>query len=107
MVSAMHQHEPQASTRSLPLKPPSQLPPYPTPLGCHSFGFPASYSKFPLALYFTYGNVYVSILLSHVIPLSSSPTVTESLFFMSVSFAALQIRRQSLLWNHIYVFILK
>ena len=26
--------------------------------------FPESYSKFPLAVYFTYGNVYVSMLLS-------------------------------------------
>ena len=31
-------------------------------------GLPASYSKFPLAIYFTYGNIYVSILLSQVIP---------------------------------------
>ena len=85
MVSAMHQYEPQACTCSLPLKPPSQLPPYPTALGCHSFGLPASYSKFPLAICFTYGNVYVSVLLSQVIPLSPSPTVTESLFFMYIS----------------------
>ena len=30
----------------------------------HWFGFPASYSKFLLAIYFAYGNVYVSMLLS-------------------------------------------
>ena len=91
MVSAMHQHEPQASTRSLPLKPPSQLPSYPTPLGCHSFGFPASYSKFPLALYFTYVNLYVSTLLSQFIPPSPSPTESTSVLYVCISIPALQI----------------
>ena len=28
-----------------------------------SFGFPASYSKFPLAIYFTYGGAHVSMLI--------------------------------------------
>ena len=40
------------------------------------FGFPTSYSKFPLAIYFTYGNIHVSVLLSQVIPPSPSLTVT-------------------------------
>ena len=45
------------------------------------------YSKFPLAFYFTYGSVKVSMLLSPFIPPSpSSPTpVSISLFCMSVS----------------------
>ena len=42
-------------------------------------GFPVSYSTFPLAIYFTYGNVYVSMLLSYVIGPSPSPTVPKSL----------------------------
>ena len=55
-------------------------PPRLTSLGWQStsFGFPASYSKFPLSIYFTYGNVYVSMLLSHIISLSF-PTVSKSL----------------------------
>ena len=36
--------------------------------------FPALYIKFPLAICFTYGNVYVSMLFSHIIP---SPTVSK------------------------------
>ena len=49
------------------------------------FGFPVSYSKFPLAILFTYGHVYILILLSQVIPPSSFPTVTISLFSMFVT----------------------
>ena len=42
-------------------------------------------SKFRLAIYFTRGNVYVSMLLSPFIQLSPSPTVSPSLFSMSAS----------------------
>ena len=35
---------------------------------------------FPLAFYFTYGNVYVSMLFSQFIPPSPSPTVSTSVF---------------------------
>ena len=38
------------------------------------FELPASYNKFPLAVCFTYGNVYVSTLLSQFIPPSPSTT---------------------------------
>ena len=72
VVSAIHQHE-WAARIHVPLP----LPPHPT---C-GFEFPASYSKFSLALYFTYGNVYVSLLKSSH-PL---PTVIKSLFFTSAS----------------------
>ena len=70
----------------LPLKPPSHLPPHPTPLGCHRaprFELPASYSTFPLAVSLTYGDVCVSMLLSQFIPPSPSPTVSISLFCLS------------------------
>ena len=46
---------------------------------------PVSCSRFPLAIYFTYGNVYVSLLFSQFIPPSHSLTVSTSLFSMSVS----------------------
>ena len=49
------------------------------------FELSASYSKFPLAIYFTYDNIYVSILLFPFVPPSSSLTVSTRLFFMCVS----------------------
>ena len=59
---------------SLLIFPPISLS-IPPPLGCHStcFEFLASYGKSPLAIYFSYGNVYVSMPLSHAI-LSNYPT---------------------------------
>ena len=65
----------------LPLEPPSQLPPHRTSRLSQStgFGFAGSYNKFPLTVYFTYGNVYISMLLSQIIPSSPSLTVPQSL----------------------------
>ena len=87
MVSAIHQHESTVGIHpsffNLPLIS------HPNPLlfvGTeHQFWFPVSYSKSPLAIYFTYANVYVSMLLSQIIPPTLSPTVSKSLFSMSVS----------------------
>ena len=44
-----------------------------------------SYSKVPLAVYFTFGNVHVSMLPSQFVPPFPSPTASISLFSMSVS----------------------
>ena len=44
-----------------------------------------SYSKFPLAIYFLYGKVYVPMLLSQFVPPFLSPAVFTNLFSMSVS----------------------
>lgn len=43
---------------------PPTPPPHPTPLGCHRLAgwAPVLYSNFPLAIYFTYSNVYISVL---------------------------------------------
>ena len=46
---------------------------------------PVSHSRFPLAIYFTHGNIYVSVLFSQFIPPSPSPIVSTSLFSMSAS----------------------
>ena len=71
---------------------PHPSPPYPSRLSQSTgFGCPASYIKLPLAICFTYGHAYVSVLVSQVIPPPPSPIESKSLFFMSVSFAALHI----------------
>ena len=57
----------------------------PTPPASQGPELLASHSKFSLALYFTYSGVYVSMLLSQVVPPSPSSTVSTSLFFMSAT----------------------
>ena len=57
------------------LEPSSHLLPYPTPLGCHRA--PALGS---LAVYFAYGNVYVSMLLYQFAPPSPSPLCPQVCF---------------------------
>ena len=49
-------------------QPPSFLSLHPTPLGCFRVPgeFPESYSKFPLAIYFTYVSIYVFMLLMNL-----------------------------------------
>ena len=62
----------------LPFEPPSQLPSNPTPVDADPlFEFPEPYSKFPLTIYFTYGNVSFHVTLSH--PLLPSPHVPKSI----------------------------
>ena len=79
----------QAQVYMCPLAPeaPCLLSPHPIPLVVieYQLWFPVPYIKLPLAIYFAYGNMYVSMLLSQIIPPSPSPTVSKSLFFMSVS----------------------
>ena len=67
----------------IPLPPP--FPSHPSVMSqSTSFGCLASYIKLALVIYFTYGNMYVSMLLSQIIP-PSSPTESKSLFFMSAA----------------------
>ena len=58
----IHMNQPQVYVCPLSLESPSRLLPHPTPLGCHRA--PIWIPWVPLAVYFTYGNVYVSPLLS-------------------------------------------
>lgn len=55
--------------------------PIPPPRTSQSTGFesPESHSKFPLEIYYAYGDVNVSVLLS-ILPSLSFPTVTTSPF---------------------------
>ena len=92
--SAIHQHE---SSMGIHMFPPSRtsIPP-PTPSHpsrlsqSTSFEFPASYSKFPLVVYFTYGNVDVSVLLFQFAPPSPS--------LMCPHFYSLDLRLYAALW---------
>ena len=67
MVSAIYQLE---SAIGVYISPSSlNFPPISLPIS-PLFGFPVSYSKFPLASYFTQGNIYVSMLFSQISPTS-------------------------------------
>ena len=78
---------------------PSLLNPSPIshPIPCfqdvteHQVEFLMLHSKFPLAINFTYGNVYVSRLFSQFVPPTSCPPVVHKSVYICVSIAALQI----------------
>ena len=85
LVSAIHHQESAICIHmSLPFR--TSLPP---PTSSHlsrlSQSTRAPYSKFPLAIYFTYSNEYVSMLLCQLVPLSPSPTASTGLSSISVS----------------------
>ena len=96
LVSVIQQRESVTGIHISPTSGTSLASPTPSHLTSLSqstgFELPVSYSKFPLAIYFIYGNVYVSMLLSQCVPPSPSLAVSRSLFpIVCVSFAALQI----------------
>ena len=75
MFSAIHQHE--CLRCACPLLPPPS-PPHPSRLSqTMGSGFPVSHLKLPLAICFTHGNVFVSVLFFHTIPSFPSPTVPK------------------------------
>ena len=67
----------------LPLPPSS--PSHPSGLSCTGFECPVSCIKLGLAIYFTYGDIHVSMLFSQIIPPSPSSTECTSQFLISVS----------------------
>ena len=78
------------SPSSMPQPPPS--PSYPSGSSqCTSPEHPVSCIEPGLVIYFTYGNIHVSMLFSQIFPPSPSPTKSKSLFFTSVSLAVLHI----------------
>ena len=102
LASATYQHE---SAIGIHMNPYIHTSPYihmssihtyvlpPPPTAFHSsrlsqstrFELPASYSKFPLVIYFTNGNVYISMTLYQIIPPFSSPTMSKNLLFFCAS----------------------
>ena len=86
----------------------SHLPPHSHPSGssqCTSPECPASCSKPGLVIYFTYDNIYVSMLFSQIIPPSPSPTESNRLFFTSeyLLLSHIQGHHYHLSKFHIYV----
>ena len=87
MVFAIQSHESVTGIHvPLPILNPSPSLPHPSGLSQSTrFGCLASCIRLALADCFTYGNMYVSMLFSQVIPPSLSPADFKSLFFTSVS----------------------
>ena len=85
VVFAIHSHESAmvvlVHVFPIPLPSPSH-PSWSSP--CTSPKYPISCIKPELAIYFTYGNIHVSMLFSQIIPPSPSPTESKSLFFTPV-----------------------
>ena len=67
-----------------PLPPPSPYHPSGLSQSTH-FGYPASCIELTLVIYFTYGNIHVSLIFSQIIPPLPSPAESKSLFFTCVS----------------------
>ena len=88
IVVLFARHESPMSVHVSPIlnPPPTSLPSHPSGLSqCTSFECPVSCIKLGLVIYFTYGNRHVSMQFSQIIPPSSSPTESKSLFFIFVS----------------------
>ena len=81
MVFAIHQHE---SAMGIPVSlHPEPSPPYPSGLSQSTgFGCPASCIELALVIYFTYGNVHVSLLFSQIIPPSAHFLIGLMVFFI-------------------------
>ena len=98
VASAIHLYE---SAIGIHVTPPSwgssHLPPHPIHSRLSqstSFGFPASYIKHPPATYFTYGNVYVSMLFSESSPPSPLSVHKFVLYICDSKFLYLRISRR-------------
>ena len=65
---------------------PTSSPPHPSGLSqSTSFECPVLCIKLSLVVYITYSNIYVSMLFFHIVRPLPSPTLSKSLFFISVS----------------------
>ena len=85
-LSNFYINQPYVYIYPLPFEPPYHLPPHPIPLDWYRapVEFPKPYSKFPLAIYFTYVNVSFHVTLSIYFTLSSPLPMSISLFSISV-----------------------
>ena len=91
------------SPNPLPLEPPSHLP-YSIFLGHHKArSCPVLCSSFPLAIHFTFGSVYMSMLLSHFIPDSPYPHAVKSVLYIRVFILAMQLGSSVSFLNSVYM----
>ena len=96
LFSAKHQHESVIERISyLPSLFKIPLTSFPIPALCvvtePQFEFPESYSKYPLAIYFTYDSSYVIPFLRPTLSFLSTRSVHKSILYVCVSIVALQI----------------
>ena len=90
---AIHWHESAMGVHVSPILNPTPTSLPPSGLSqCTSFECPVSYIELGLVIYFTYGNIHVSMLFSQIIPLSPSTTESKSVLYICVSFAVSHIR---------------
>ena len=73
-----------------PLAPPSPSHPSGLPQ-CTGFEYPVSCIELGLVIYFTYGNIHVSMTFSQIIQPSPSPRIQNSVLYVCVSFTVLHI----------------
>ena len=74
----------------IPLPPPSSS--HPSGLfKCTGFECPALCTEIGLVIYFTYGNIHVSLLFSQIIPLLPSARIQKSILYICVSFTVSHI----------------
>ena len=90
VVFVIYRHESATGVQVSPhiLNPASHLPPHHIPLGCPTaldFGCLASCIKLALVIYFTYGDIHVSMPFSYTVSPSPSPTQSKNLFFTSMT----------------------
>ena len=95
LVSAVQQHEPAICIHILPLSWDSLQTPIPPTwvIKEQQAELPVPYTSFPLAIYFTHGSAYMSMLLFQFIPPSPSyPThVHKFILYVCISIPAPQI----------------
>ena len=89
-LSNPNMNQPWVYIYPLPFEPPSHLPPCATRVDTEPLiEFPEPESKFPLVIYFTYGNINFHITLHTSHPLLPSPHVHKSILYVCFSTAAL------------------
>ena len=111
-LSNLNMNRPQVYMCPLPLDPPAHLPPRPTPLGWYRAPLselPETYSKFPLAIYFTYGNRSFHVTFSIHLTLSSPLTISTLLTLINFCLNFWEMssfREEQLLWLALSLVIL-
>ena len=105
----INMNQPQVYTFPLPLEPFSHVPPHPAPLGCHRAlsWAPCVSSNVPLAICFTRGDVYISMLPSQFVPSSPSPAMF-TICFLCLPFCSCPANRfiGIIFLDYIYIYAL-